>query len=171
MHLNGTHTFDAPQDLVWDMLLDPTILAKITPGVKTLEPIEEGKFNIVSSVKLGPVNGSFKGEMEVADQQKPERFTLKMKQKSKIGNVNAEGSISLKTIEGDQTEVSFSGDAKLSGTLARTGQRVLSGVARTMTNQFFKSLEEEINTVKPGDIKKDKGLWAKIKAWFSQLFG
>ena len=55
MHLNGTHTFDAPQKLVWDMLLDPDVLAKITPGVKTLEPTENGKFNVVSSVKLGPV--------------------------------------------------------------------------------------------------------------------
>ena len=96
-----------------------------------------------------------------------------MKQKSKIGNVNAEGSISLKTVEGNQTEVSFSGDAKLSGTLARTGQRVLSGVARTMTNQFFKSLEEEINAVKPAaEIEKDTtGLWARFTAWLKQLFG
>jgi carbon monoxide dehydrogenase subunit G len=155
------------------MLLDPEILAKITPGVKTLEPTEDGKFNIVSSVKLGPVNGSFKGHMEVSDQVKPERFTLHMKQTSKIGNVNATGSIALKTIEGNQTEVAFDGDAKLSGTLARTGQRVLSGVARTMTNQFFSSLEKEINAVKPAEeIKKDtKGLWARLMAWLKRLFG
>ena len=83
--------------------------------------------------------------MEVADQVEHESFTLRMKQTSKIGNVNANGSISLKTIDGNQTEVTFSGDAKLSGTLARTGQRVLSGVARTMTNQFFFLTRERIN--------------------------
>ena len=173
MHLDGTHTFNAPKELIWEMLLNPEVLAKITPGVKTLEPTEEGKFNIVSSVKLGPVNGSFSGEMEVADQVKPESFTLRMKQTSKIGNVNAEGSISLNTVEGNQTEVAFTGDAKLSGTLARTGQRVLSGVARTMTNQFFSSLEKEITAAMPAEeIKKDtQGLWARFIAWLKRLFG
>ncbi len=169
MRLEGTHTLDAPVDKVWNLMLDPDILAKITPGIKSLEPIGEGKFKAISDVKLGPVSGSFKGDMEVTDLDKPNRFTLKMKQNSKIGNVAAVGHIELKAVNGNQTEVVFSGDAKLSGTLARTGQRVLSGVARTLTNQFFQSLEEELVIAGGGTVEK-VSMWARFMAWLRKLF-
>ena len=145
MHLEGTHTLDASVQHVWNLLLDPEILARITPGINKLEPIAEGKFKAIAQIKIGPVNGSFEGDMEVFDLVPPESFKLKMKQKSKIGNVAAEGEIALQPKGESQTEIIFSGDARLSGLLARTGQRVMSGVARTLTNMFFKALEEEVN--------------------------
>lgn len=170
MRLEGTHILNAPVQQVWTLMLDPDILAKITPGIKSLEPIGDRKYKAISDVKLGPVSGSFTGEMEVADIREPERFTLKMKQNSKIGNVSAEGQIVLKAIDTSQTEVVFSGDAKLSGTLARTGQRVLSGVARTLTQQFFQSLEEELAVAKGEPVEK-VGLWTRIMNWLRKLFG
>ena len=44
----------------------------------------------------------------------------------------------------NQTTVSFDGDVKLSGVLATMGQRVIGGVANTLTKQFFKNLESEL---------------------------
>lgn len=192
MHLDGTHTLNAPRQQVWNMLLDPKVLARVVPGVKTLDPEGDGMYKAISEVKMGPVSGSFSGQMEVADQNPPERFTLKMKQNSKIGNVAAEGNISLKPLGESQTEVTFSGDAKLTGTLARMGQRVLSGVAKSMTKQFFQALEEEINTFQEATISsagetatemqvtsepqgteggEKKRFWDKFIAWLRQLFG
>jgi len=144
MHLNGTHNLPASPQQIWDLLMDAEVLAKITPGISSLEPLGNNRYTAVSKVKLGPVKGTFKGEMEVAHPIEPERFTLLMQQNSKIGNVNAEGQIILNAVSSAETAVEFSGEAKLSGTLARTGQRVLTGVANSMTNQFFQSLEAEI---------------------------
>lgn len=149
MRLKGTHNLPADPQQIWNLLMDVDVLAKITPGISRLEPLGDNKYTAVSDIKLGPVKGTFKGEMEVADPVEPERFTLLIKQNSKIGNVNATGQIILNPINDKETEVEFSGQAKLSGTLARTGQRVLTGVANSMTNQFFKSLEEEIKTRYP----------------------
>jgi len=146
MQLNGTHTLHASREKIWEMLLDPEILARITPGITKLEPTGEGKFKAISEVKIGPVRGSFSGDMEVADQVPPESFVLKMRQNSKIGNVIANGSILLKSVDENTTEVEFAGKAQLSGLLARTGQRVLSGVARTLTDQFFKGIEKELES-------------------------
>ena len=190
MHLDGTHTLNAPRQQVWNMLLDPAVLARVVPGVKTLDPEGDGVYKAISEVKMGPVSGSFSGQMEVADQNPPERFTLKMKQNSKIGNVAAEGNISLKPLGESQTEITFSGDAKLTGTLARMGQRVLSGVAKSMTKQFFQALEEELNNVQKtqgsSEVKKDieaeqatqiatkgknKSEGNKFIAWLRRLFG
>lgn len=119
-------------------------LAKITPGVSKLEEIETDKYKAISNVKIGPVKGSFSGDLEVADKAENESFLLKVKQNSKIGNVAADVSIRLTAVDEQTTEMEFDGKAKLSGLLARTGQRVLSGVANTLTKQFFEALEQEI---------------------------
>lgn len=144
MELSGKHVLQAPVDRVWNLLLDPEVLARITPGITRLEPLGEDEYEAIADVKIGPVNGSFSGKMAVKDKTPPEHFTLHILQESKIGNVNAEGTIRLIPKDETQTEVDFSGNAKLSGTLARTGQRVLGGVAKMLTKQFFKALEKEL---------------------------
>ena len=126
--------------------MDANQLAKITPGVSRLEEVETDKYKAISNVKIGPVKGSFSGNLEVADKAENESFLLKVKQNSKIGNVAADVSIKLTAIDEQTTEMEFDGKAKLSGLLARTGQRVLSGVANTLTKQFFEALEQEIES-------------------------
>ena len=41
--------------------------------------------------------------------------------------------------------VEIEGGSQLTGRLASMGQRLLSGVARMFTNQFFKALEREVS--------------------------
>ncbi len=171
MHLEGSYTFNAPRTTVWKLLLDHEILAKVTPGVKSLEPQGNDEYKAIFEVKMGPVNGSFSGRMAVADKQEPERFTLKMQMNGRIGNVSAEGALNLIELGPEQTEVRFAGDAKLTGTLARTGQRVLSGVARTMTNQFFKSIEKELETLRGAPAPAKVSLWQRLKRWLRRVFG
>ncbi len=171
MQLDGTHILKASRDKVWELLMDPDVLANATPGVKTLELTGEDKYNALLEVKMGPVSGSFRGKMEVIDKVEPESFVLKMRVNGKIGNVSAEGKLNFAEIAVGQTEVSFSGAAKLTGTLARTGQRVLSGVAKTMTNQFFQSLEEELAKSQGIAGPPKMGFFARIKAWFARMFG
>lgn len=145
MHLEGKHSLNAGPEEIWKLMMNPEILARITPAISRLEPIGADKYKAIAEVKLGPVKGSFEGEMEVADKKEPEHFTLLISQKSRMGNANAEGRIRLEP-DGDHTIVHFNGDAKLSGTLARMGQRVIGGVANSMVKQFFQNLEDELKS-------------------------
>ena len=74
-------------------------------------------------------------------------YSLHVKQNSKIGNADAIVKILLKSVSDTETEISFDGDARLSGLLARTGNRVISGVATTLTKQFFNNFENELKTI------------------------
>ena len=143
MDLNGIHAVGASAQNIWEKLMDPEALARITPGVSRLELKDENQYKAIAKIKMGPVNGSFSGDLEVAEKNEPESFILKISQNSKIGNVAAEINIQLKALNEGETEVSFNGKARLSGLLARTGQRVLSGVANTLSKQFFSALEKE----------------------------
>jgi len=126
------------------MLMDTDTLARVVPGISRLEKTAENQYNAIAEIKLGPVSGSFSGTLSLGDIQENEGYTLHVKQNSKIGNADATVKIALKSITDEQTEISFDGDARLSGLLARTGNRVISGVATTLTKQFFNNFEEEL---------------------------
>jgi uncharacterized protein len=147
MLLNGTHTLNASPNIIWDKLMDAEILAKIVPGISKLVKLGDNEFEAISEIKLGPVSGKFSGGLTLTEIHEPSTFTLNVTQNSKIGNADAEIKITLFDLGNGQTELSFDGDAKLSGLLARTGQRVLSGVANSLTKQFFENFEEELQPI------------------------
>ncbi|AQG78816.1 carbon monoxide dehydrogenase [Spirosoma montaniterrae] len=126
------------------MLMDPDTLAQIVPAVSRLEKVGENEFNAIAEIKLGPVNGAFSGGLSLSDIRENEGYNLHVKQTSKIGNADALISINLKPVSDSETELTFDGNARLSGLLARTGQRVISGVANTLTKQFFTNFEEAL---------------------------
>lgn len=144
MKLSGEHTLEAPRKVIWDMLMDPKQLVNITPGISELIQKDDSNYEAVSEVKIGPVKGRFTGALSLQDMMEPESFTLLVKQNSKIGNVKADVLIHLDEIGNGETRLSFDGKAQMSGLLARTGARVVSGVANTLTKQFFEAFEKEI---------------------------
>jgi len=144
MQLSGRHTVNASLSNIWEILMNPDALARIAPGIRHLENYAPNKYNVLSEIRIGPVKGSFKGDMEVTDITKLQKFTLKINQKSKIGNVASLTTISL-IPENGNVIIKFSGEAKISGLLARTSQRLISGVAKKLTKDFFRALDREIS--------------------------
>lgn len=144
MKLTGNHTVKAPANVIWEMLMDPVTLAKITPAIDKLELTGEDTYNAIADVRIGPVKGSFSGKVQIKDKKPTDSFTLAVNQESKIGNAKAEITLNLSSPSDNETEIKFEGDVKLSGLLATTGQRVISGVANMLSKQFFKSLDEEV---------------------------
>lgn len=143
MQLTGTHVFPATPDKVWALLMDTPTLAKLVPGITSLELVEENKYKAMLGVKLGPVNANFVGHLQLEDLQPPHSFTMKVQQNSKVGNAAATIVIGLQLVNDEQTEISFQGDVKLSGMLATMGQRLIGSVAQTLSKQFFQNLEKE----------------------------
>jgi len=129
------------------MLMDTNTLARIVPGISRLEKTGENKFKSIIDIKMGPVNSSFAGDLQMEDIKHVEGFTLKVQQNSKIGNANAAIRISLVPVDNNQSEVAFDGDVKLSGMLAAMGQRLIGGVSNTLAKQFFTNLESELEKV------------------------
>jgi carbon monoxide dehydrogenase subunit G len=144
MQLTGSHVLNATPQKVWTMLMDHTVLANIVPGVTRLEPSGDNAYVSVLEIKMGPVSGAFKGNLQLEDLVEERGFTLKAQQNSSIGNANASIIIKIAPVGDTQTQIDFDGDAKISGLLARMGQRVLSGVANTLTKQFFTNFEGQL---------------------------
>lgn len=146
MQLSGRHTVNASPATLWTMLMDPDILAKIVPGISRLERTGDNSFKSFIDIKLGLINGSFTGDLQMEDITEQKAFTLKVQQSSSIGKANAAIKIDLAPVNETQTEISFDGDVKLAGLLAGMGQRIISGVANTLTKQFFSNLDKEASS-------------------------
>lgn len=144
MQLTGTHVLNAPPSRIWALLMDTDTLARIVPGVTKLERLDAHSFKSTLGVKLGPVSASFAGNLHMEDVVQDKGFTLKVQQNSKVGNASASIQIGLVPVGDHQTEVAFDGDLKLSGMLASMGQRLIGGVANTLSKQFFQNMEKEL---------------------------
>ncbi len=126
--------------------MDTDILAKVVPGISRLEKTGDNTFKSILEIKLGPVNSSFTGSLQMEDITEEKGFVLKLMQNSKIGNASGAIKINLLPVDDEKTEITFDGDVKLSGLLAGMGQRVIGSVSNTLTKKFFANLEQELKT-------------------------
>ena len=172
MKIKGSHTLESGKEVVWKMLVDPEVLASITPGVSELEKIEGDQYYAVSDVKIGPVKGTFKGNLSLENKIENERMTVCVDQKSNMGNAVANIELTLNEIEPGITEIQYEGKAKLSGRLASMGQRILGGVINTLSKEFFLELENAI--ISKTDIeavpRKKPSWWNRIIQFIRYLF-
>jgi len=144
MHIEGTYEFEASQKLVWDMLQDTEVLGSIIPGSKGLEEIGPNKFYTGLAVKVGPVNGKFEANIELADVNEPHDYKLLIDGKGPAGHVTGEGQIRLEHVDG-VTTMFYAGDAQIGGKIAAVGQRLLDVAAKQIAKQSLKKLANEID--------------------------
>lgn len=144
MKISGNYTLKTTPEVFWKMVMDPDVLEKVTPGIRKLKPLATDKYEAFSEVKVGPVKGEFTGLLSIEDKVENERCVLVVDQKSKMGNAVARIAMKFSATDDGHTQVHYSGDSKLSGMLARMGQRIMSGVVSTLSKQFFQSMEKEL---------------------------
>jgi len=148
MQLKGKETFPASAQEIWDIIMDKDKLAAITPGVSRLEQLGDDEFKAITDISIGPVKGEFSGDLKMVEKEPPNSLTIKVKQSNKIGNADVTVHLQIEEISPTESTLSFKGLAKMSGLLARMGQRVMTGVAASITKQLFASLGEEIQKTK-----------------------
>ena len=145
MTIQGNYAIEASSQDVWTSLMDPDVLKRITPGISELDSLGNDTYKAVSKIKLGPVKASFEGQLELLNKIENTAATIRIDQKSKIGNVQAEIQIKLNPIN-NTTEIDYNGEAKMTGKLAVMGQRILGGVVSSLSKQFFNALNNEIHS-------------------------
>lgn len=143
MEVSGSYQFNAPAARVWEVLMDPQVLASCMPGCESFEPVGDGEYRAVVSVGVGPVRGRYSATISLKDQEPPHSYTLVVEGNGTIGFANGQSRITLEE-EGDQTTVQVHSDAQAGGAVARVGQRMMGTVAKGMLDRFFGCLREAV---------------------------
>ena len=141
MKIDGEYTFDAPQELVWQALRDPDVLGSVLPGGEGIAEIGENEYEGDLKIKIGPVQGKFKGNIKLLDVVAPESYRMEVDGKGAPGFVKATGSLKL-TGQGEQTHMVYDGDAQVGGRIASVGQRLMDTSAKAIIRQTLEALNE-----------------------------
>jgi len=143
MNVKGSYTFRAPRQLVWDLLMDPDVIAKVLPGVQSFSPVGQDEYQARVNLGIGVVKGEYTGHVALRDIVPPTGYRLILNGNSQRGFVKGEGSLEL-VEQGGTTVLNYAGNAQIGGQLAGVGQRLLESAARTLIGQGFKALEAEL---------------------------
>jgi carbon monoxide dehydrogenase subunit G len=139
MKLEGHYNVPAPQGSVWNVLQDPSLLARVLPGCEKLELVEDNKYSAVVKIQVGPLQGTFAGTITLNDIVTPTSYRMVFDGKGALGFVKGEGTVTLSEQMGG-THVEYAGDATIGGKLAAVGQRLVEASARALISQTFDAL-------------------------------
>lgn len=143
MQIQGTHTFKAPRQIVWDALMDPTILAMALPGGEALEKTGDNEYKAALKVRVGPVQGKFDGSIELSDINQLESYHMQVSGQGAPGFVNGGGDVRLEDA-GPETIMHYSGDVQVGGKIAGVGQRLIDSTAKSMIRQGLAALDTQV---------------------------
>ncbi len=143
MDITGSYTFDAAPDRVWQLLMDPAALESCIPGCGGLEPEGDGRYRATLTVAMAAITGKYEGIVVVSDQVPNESYRLTVEGQGRPGFVKGSVTIALQP-EGAGTTVRVSGTIQTGGPIARLGQRLIGGVAKTMQDRFFACMQGKV---------------------------
>lgn len=143
LKIEGSYTFDAPRQRVWEVLLDPKVMAQCMPGCESMNEVAPDQFEAVMKVGVASVKGTYKGKVSIKDKQPPSHYVLSGQGSGGPGFMQGDVAIDLEEADG-KTVLKYSTDAKIGGLIASVGQRMLNGVAKMMVDQFFRKVESFI---------------------------
>ena len=143
MDVSGSHTFPAPRERVWTVLLDPDALRASLPSTKEFRQVAEDNYEATMSVGIGAIKGTYAGKVQVRDKEPPTRYRLLVEGSGRPGFIKGDGLIELEE-QGDRTVVRYRGQAQVGGMIASVGQRLLQASALLLIGQFFKAMERQL---------------------------
>lgn len=143
IEMTGEYDFQAPQELVWDMMLDPEVLSRTMPGCETLERVDDNTFQGRLNIRVGPVQGVFQGKVETVELRPPAGFRLIVNGSGPAGVVRGEGNLTLEAIQ-DTTRLRYDGAVQVSGRIASVGQRVMDSSAKSIVKQSLQNLDQQV---------------------------
>ena len=145
MILSGTYEFSAPRERVWELLQDPSVLAKALPGTERLVLAAEDRFEGVMKVSIGPVTAAkFDVSVTLTEKDPPRRFVMQIDGKGGVGYTRGSATIELDEKSATETVLRYDSNIQVGGKIAAVGQRLLEQVGKMMSKQALEALEREM---------------------------
>ncbi|MHB8624994.1 MAG: SRPBCC family protein [Aggregatilineales bacterium] len=160
MKISDTYYFDAGQQIVWNVLMNPDAIAKAIPGVDRLIPIEGETTAWKATAKIGiaAVSGTYTGSVRMTELVPPDQYRLTVNGEGQASIINGSALLTLSfDAEKNKTLVSWNADANVAGRLAGVGQRLIAVAATMLAKQFFRSLARQLpGTDAPLELEKEE---------------
>lgn len=144
MHFEGQQTINTPIAAVWAFVLDPNKVAECAPGFKSMEILAPDHFKPTLAVGVGPVKATFTLDVTLVDVQPTSHATMHARGSAAGSAVDMSASVDLTAQSETATDMRWTADVNISGTIASVGARLMEGTAHKLTAQFFDCMRQKL---------------------------
>jgi carbon monoxide dehydrogenase subunit G len=148
VEFSNSFTVEAPLDRVWAVLIDPREVTPCVPGAQITEMIDESHFQGTVKVKLGAVQMSYRGTMEMQPDEASHTIVLQGKGTATGGGGGASGKVTV-TVTGSDggTTVDILSQVDVTGRVAQFGRGIMQDVSNRLIKEFASCLQQKLATV------------------------
>ena len=147
MKVEGSKEFDAPAQLVWDVLNDPSKMAKLLPGVESFEVQDPSHWKAAVKIPLGMGGLKLNFNFEKVEERPIEYAKLSSKGQGVGAIVAMETEFHL-TPDGDRTSMRWVADVRVAGPIGSMGQRVFQPIVNQQVTAVLDALENQVAEAK-----------------------
>jgi carbon monoxide dehydrogenase subunit G len=182
MELKGERTLPADQASAWAALTDVEVLKNCIPGCETFTALDGNRYEVAMTAAIGPVKSRFKGTLEMADIDAPNRYTLKFDGSGgAAGFARGEAKVELTPMGARETRLGYLANAHVGGKLAQVGSRLVDAAAGATADKFFEAFGAQLASrmaaagAAPAAMRAPPAagfsLWSLFLAFLKRLFG
>ncbi len=143
MKVEGEREFAAPRATVWEVLNDPSRMAKTMPGVESFDVHDDRHWTANVKIPLGLGGLRMSVNMEKTEEREPEFAKMAIKGNGVGAVMNMETAFHLSEA-GTGTHMKWEADVHLLGPVASMGQRVLQPIVNQQVTHVLTALEKQV---------------------------
>jgi len=140
----GTVEIAAPRRVVWDFLMDFEAFAACGPGVESVEPLEAGRARVHARLGLGFIVARFSIDLEHGAIEAPERATIRGRGEAPGSQVEGSAEMRLSGPPEGPTQVAWTAEVELFGSLAGIGARLVDSAAGRLIDEAFECVRARL---------------------------
>jgi carbon monoxide dehydrogenase subunit G len=144
MKVEGERDFAAPRQTVWEVLNDPSRLAKTMPGVQSFDVQDERHWRANLKIPLGPGGLKMSVDFEKTEEREREFARLHAKGNGVGAIMNMDTGVHLSDADGGGTHMKWEADVHILGPIASMGQRVLQPIVNQQVSSVLAALDKQV---------------------------
>ena len=156
MKVDGVKEFDAPAQLVWEVLNEPARMAKLLPGVESIDIRDDRHWSANVKIPLGMGGLALKFKFEKTEERPIEYARLSAKGQGVGALVSMDTQFHLSG-EGDRTSMRWEADVRVAGQIGSMGQRVFQPIVNQQVTNVLNALEAQVAEAKGGGPAEGTG--------------
>lgn len=137
LHFGDTVRIEAPQQRVWEFLLDPDSLGPCGPGVELVEVVDETHYRAIVKVGIAQFRARFTVNLELTETRPISEAHVRGTAHAPGTAVDATARMHLEPDGDEATTMTWEADVNVSGQLAAVGSRLIQWTANKLIGQTF----------------------------------
>jgi carbon monoxide dehydrogenase subunit G len=149
MNVQGEKQFGASRDTVWQVLNDPSRMAKSMPGVESFDVKDDRNWTANVKIPLGLGALRMNVSMEKTETREPEFAKMAIKGNGVGAVMNMQTSFHLSEADAGTT-MKWEADVHILGPVGSMGQRVLQPIVNQQVENVLAALDKQVQDAAAG---------------------